>query len=276
MRDVLHFASSGRRKLCRGVRETPLWCTPAQRSFLPFVTGTHIFFGCPRHPPSCATHVIGGGSCVTPCYSGKLIEVGTSSGGADPQADRLGPQCTAAVWGLPPRSGVRPRGLRCLSSPLFGCATHGAKLLVLCCALKLATGRLCSGASRDGLWCRPRSATTCDWPRLPGRSCGAACGWSWRCVGEATLRTEASRPPGSGPGEVRQKAEGTLRPATACQLSMRVSLKICPSANSQVLLQSSLQARPQPRDRPGSRAPQTTPGFLTLRNCEFTCVVLRP
>ena len=73
--------------------------------------------------------------------------------------------------GWPHRAGFALVGLWFLLSLSFGYVIYGAGCMVLWCGLKQATSCVGSGASREGLWCRPSSAAAFAFPGPPSRSC---------------------------------------------------------------------------------------------------------
>lgn len=82
------------------------------------------------------------------------------------------PELTSCCEGADPTVQNSPQ---CLQRSPFDCTTCGANLVVFFCGLKLATECAGSGASWKGLLCRPRSASACDWSRIPIRSYKMIC-----------------------------------------------------------------------------------------------------
>lgn len=98
-----------------------------------------------------------------------------------------------------------------------------ANWVMLYCRLKSASMCVGSGASWEGLPCRPRSATTYDFPALPGRSYKAVCGWLLSVLDlEANGRGQAENwcwlPPVPDLGQLskRTRALWCLMPHAAC------------------------------------------------------------
>lgn len=58
----------------------------------------------------------------------------------------------------------------CLFTPPFGCAPFGDDRVVLCCRVKLVSECVGSEGSWEGLICRPRSVTACDWSEVTDKS----------------------------------------------------------------------------------------------------------
>lgn len=67
------------------------------------------------------------------------------------------------LCGADPTERDSPQRALVLTRPLFGCAACVANCVLFHCGLKLATRCTGSGASLEGLLCRPRSAVASDW-----------------------------------------------------------------------------------------------------------------